>query len=344
MTTADEVRWDAGANAKDEGILLMGWDGVQPEGLHGLAGFVSLDWKTPAAAAGLILERLARNAGKPRDWYRRQPDALMEGPPLRSARSAADGGGSALVIRSFAPMGPDPAGLSLPPLDLTDLFNDREPIHDAVWLRAIPERIQAALLEFARWPMPLELALHTHLSIAWHLGTQLTAKRGFIVRLRQRGQAGEELWEGATPEEPPENCRWQRSELACACRCGARDPDPGAADSSPAPFCAPGTESTRDRQGFRGVLVGGGLDPRCGPRRAGGPAPADPSLRGVSGRHGLSAQPAGGCPWPHHRLRIPLPATRPLLQTWHGFLSNGLPRPSSFLGLQWLWQLVLLGA
>jgi hypothetical protein len=104
-------------------------------------------------------------------------------------------------------MGPYPAGLALPPLDLTDLFNDREPIHEAVWLRAIPERIQAALPEFARWPMPLELALHTHLFIAWHLGTQLTAKRGFIVRLRQRGQAGEELWDGATPEEPPENCR-----------------------------------------------------------------------------------------------------------------------------------------
>jgi hypothetical protein len=199
---------------KDEGILLMGWDGVQPEGLHGLAGVLSLDGKTPATVAGLILERLARNEGKPRDWYRGQPEAPMEGSPLRPSPSAVDRGGSGLVIRSFAPMGPDPAGLALPPLDLTDLFNDREPIHDEVWLRPIPERIQAVLPEFARLPMPLLLALHTHLSIAWHLGTQLTAKRGFIVRLRQRGQAGEELWDGATLEEPPESCRWQRSELA----------------------------------------------------------------------------------------------------------------------------------
>lgn len=197
---------------EDQAVMLMRFDRVEPEGLHGLAGFIDLDGQPPAHAARLICERLALNEGKPRHCYLGQPEALQEPhqpPPSPSASAPASG--SLVVIRSFPPRAPDPANLALPPLDLTDLFIDRDPIHAEVWSREIPQRIARVLPALASLPQPLLLALQTHLSIAWFIGTRLTPKVGLSALLLQRTNAGEELWDGSTPKAPPEASRWQVS-------------------------------------------------------------------------------------------------------------------------------------
>lgn len=50
-------------------IMLTRFDHTDGKGLHGLAGFIELDHKTPDEAAALILERLAVNEGKDKDHY-----------------------------------------------------------------------------------------------------------------------------------------------------------------------------------------------------------------------------------------------------------------------------------
>lgn len=50
-------------------IMLSRYEHTDGKGLHGLAGFVELDKKTPEAFVALILERLALNEGLPKDHY-----------------------------------------------------------------------------------------------------------------------------------------------------------------------------------------------------------------------------------------------------------------------------------
>jgi tetratricopeptide (TPR) repeat protein len=50
-------------------IMLSRFDHTDGKGLHGLAGFIELDTKTPEQFAHLILERLAKIENKPRDHY-----------------------------------------------------------------------------------------------------------------------------------------------------------------------------------------------------------------------------------------------------------------------------------
>ncbi len=50
-------------------IMLTRYDHTDGKGLHGLAGFIELDHKTPEQAVTLILERLALNEGHPKDHY-----------------------------------------------------------------------------------------------------------------------------------------------------------------------------------------------------------------------------------------------------------------------------------
>lgn len=64
-----------------ERIMLTRFDLAHVDGLFDAAAFVELDERTPQQTAGLILERLALNEGRPRDYYsRRAPLAAGEGP------------------------------------------------------------------------------------------------------------------------------------------------------------------------------------------------------------------------------------------------------------------------
>jgi len=77
-----------------------------------------------------------------------------------------------------------------------------------VWNRDIPEREAAFLPALADLPQPLVLALQTHLSIGWYLGTLLNPKRGFNVNVSQRTNAGEIVWDLARAQPPNTNGGW----------------------------------------------------------------------------------------------------------------------------------------
>jgi hypothetical protein len=192
---------------KGQGIMLMRFNRLEPVGLHGLPGFIDLDGLSAFQVAGHILERLALNERRPRDHYSSRLGALQS--LLPSPQSPAIIGpspGSLVVVRSFTPRVPDPSDLALPPLDLTDLFNGRYPSHADVWNRDIPQRLAAFLPALADLPQPLVLALQTHLSIGWFLGTLLNPKRGFNVNVSQRTNAGEIVWD-LSRAQPPDNER-----------------------------------------------------------------------------------------------------------------------------------------
>jgi hypothetical protein len=193
--------------------MLMRFNQLEPMGLHGLAGFIDLDDLSPQQVAELILERLARNEGRPRTHY---VEGLGE---LRSIQLSGQSPPDSrpplqplVVVRSFASRGPDPSGLAIPPLNLTDLFDDRQPIHDNVWSHDIPQRVEEVLPALARLPQPLLLALQTHLSIGWYLGTLLTPKRGFSVNVSQRTSAGEVIWDLSRAQPPVDGRGWQVTE------------------------------------------------------------------------------------------------------------------------------------
>jgi hypothetical protein len=198
---------------KVQDIMLMRFNRLEPVGLHGLAGFIELDGLSAFQVAGLILERLALNEGKTRDHYASRLGALQSLlPSPQSQAVAGPSPGSLVVVRSFTPRVPDPAGLALPPLDLTDLFNGRYPSREHVWSRDIPQRVAEFFPALADLPQPLVLALQTHLSIGWYLGTLLNPKRGFNVNVSQRTNAGEIVWDLARAQPPNAERGWLLTE------------------------------------------------------------------------------------------------------------------------------------
>lgn len=100
-----------------------------------------------------------------------------------------------LSVRSFTRF----AGLGLQSgdvdIDLTDLFNGRQPYSADAWSQDIPMRLTEKLPDIAKLAQPIELALDCHLSIAWHLGMLLDSKSGIQTILRQKTNAGTVLWE-----------------------------------------------------------------------------------------------------------------------------------------------------
>jgi TIR domain len=54
---------------KADEIMLTRFQHFEPETLEGLAGYIDLDHETPKSAAAIILERLAINEGKPKNYY-----------------------------------------------------------------------------------------------------------------------------------------------------------------------------------------------------------------------------------------------------------------------------------
>lgn len=67
------LEWDATFDLlkqrKDEAVMLCRFEHATVKGLYSTAGFVELDDKTPDEAAILVLQRLAKNEGQPRDHY-----------------------------------------------------------------------------------------------------------------------------------------------------------------------------------------------------------------------------------------------------------------------------------
>jgi tetratricopeptide (TPR) repeat protein len=67
------LEWDAAFDLlkqrREDEVMLSRFDRATVEGLYSDAGFTELDDKTPEDFAGLILERLALNEGRPKDFY-----------------------------------------------------------------------------------------------------------------------------------------------------------------------------------------------------------------------------------------------------------------------------------
>jgi hypothetical protein len=61
--------YDLLSQRKDDDVLLCRFNLATVPGLYSTAGFIELDHKTPEQFARLILERLALNEGKPKDYY-----------------------------------------------------------------------------------------------------------------------------------------------------------------------------------------------------------------------------------------------------------------------------------
>ena len=64
-----------------QAVMLMRFGHVEPEGLHGLAGFIDLDDMQPILGVSRILERLALNEGKQKDFYTCQEKYPQNSPP-----------------------------------------------------------------------------------------------------------------------------------------------------------------------------------------------------------------------------------------------------------------------
>jgi len=57
------------SEGSDDAVMLCRFDHAEVDGIYSTAGFVELDDITPMQAAGRILERLALNEGKSKDYY-----------------------------------------------------------------------------------------------------------------------------------------------------------------------------------------------------------------------------------------------------------------------------------
>ena len=78
------LEWDAVFDLlkerRENGVMLCRYDYATVEGLYSDTGFVELDGKTPEQAANLILERLALNEGKHKDYYTKPAATSGEAP------------------------------------------------------------------------------------------------------------------------------------------------------------------------------------------------------------------------------------------------------------------------
>lgn len=76
-------------------VMLCRFDGVEGKGLHGLAGFLDLDNRTPEEVANLIAERLAINQGHPKNYYtlhnQTGPDRPITVQPVERSVASASG-------------------------------------------------------------------------------------------------------------------------------------------------------------------------------------------------------------------------------------------------------------
>lgn len=117
--------------------------------------------------------------------------------------------GSTLAVRSFRRFAHVPATDGVCVVDLTDLFNERRAISDAVWSDDIRQRVEVAMPAIEKLPQPVHVALDAHLSIAWYAGSRLNPKSGIPVVLRQKTKGKPvQLWDVSTPRRPHGSPEW----------------------------------------------------------------------------------------------------------------------------------------
>lgn len=117
---------------------------------------------------------------------------------------------STYAVRSFSRFvhAPETDGACV--VDLTDLFEERHVRSGTSWITNIPKRLKESLAPLGSLEAPIHLALDTHLSIAWYVGTLLDAKFDKPLLLRQRVKGkGVELWDISVPRMPEGGATWR---------------------------------------------------------------------------------------------------------------------------------------
>jgi hypothetical protein len=116
---------------------------------------------------------------------------------------------STLAVRSVRRFAHVPVTDGVCVIDMTDLFSERRAIHDEVWEAGIRQRVEASMPTIERLAQPVHVALDTHLSIAWYVGTQLGPKSGIPLLLRQQTKGKPvQLWDVSTPCRPDGAQEW----------------------------------------------------------------------------------------------------------------------------------------
>ena len=108
-----------------------------------------------------------------------------------------------LIVRSWSTPPPFPAGPDVVQIDLSDLFDGRQPRHLSVWSHDIPQRLAAALPAIRSLGQPLRPQLFAHLSIAWSLGALLNPKAGYQLEPLQLSGGQTVFWPLAPGRLPP---------------------------------------------------------------------------------------------------------------------------------------------
>ena len=116
---------------------------------------------------------------------------------------------STFAVRSFQRFAHVPATDGACVVDLTDLFDARRPLNEAVWSGDVRQRIEAATPAVAKLVLPVQVALDTHLSIAWYVGSRLGPKTGIpVVLLQKTKNKPVQLWDVSTPRRPGGTPEW----------------------------------------------------------------------------------------------------------------------------------------
>lgn len=112
---------------------------------------------------------------------------------------------STFAVRSFTRFVRTPMNEGAIVVDLTDLFDGRAARNERVWSELVPNRIESALPRVLALRGRVHVALDTHLSISWYIGSRLDSKSGVRILLEQKRKGTEpELWDlfGPLPPNP----------------------------------------------------------------------------------------------------------------------------------------------
>ena len=109
------LEWDAiysflKVEGKVDKVMLARFEHVEAKGLYGLAGYADLDDLSPEQAADMVLERLAVNEGRPREYYKTASSDLLgeDGrPPSAIQDPGAQGAPGRDTIKEVKRTGPE---------------------------------------------------------------------------------------------------------------------------------------------------------------------------------------------------------------------------------------------
>lgn len=118
-----------------------------------------------------------------------------------------------ISIRSCLQYARRPRDLQAAQIDFTELFDGRFPRSEVVWVREVPERLDAFVRSGAleQLPQPVHVFFDCHLSIAYYFGHLISPTYGLrVVPVQKDRKTGYDFW--AEPARKPEGQFWRVSQ------------------------------------------------------------------------------------------------------------------------------------